>query len=57
MAKALLDWETIDAEQLNDIMDGRPPRPPQDFTPRAPYSGGGGVPPAAKPTGPAPTAA
>jgi cell division protease FtsH len=56
MAKALLDWETIDADQLNDIMDGRPPRPPRDFTPRAPYSGGS-VPPAAKPTGPAPTTA
>jgi cell division protease FtsH len=29
MAKALLEWETIDAEQINDIMDGRPPRPPK----------------------------
>jgi cell division protease FtsH len=29
MAKALLDWETIDADQINDIMDGRPPRPPK----------------------------
>jgi cell division protease FtsH len=30
MAKALLDWETIDAEQLNDIMAGRSPRPPKE---------------------------
>jgi cell division protease FtsH len=29
MAKALLEWETIDADQINDIMDGRPPRPPK----------------------------
>ncbi len=29
MAKALLEWETIDAEQIQDIMDGRPPRPPR----------------------------
>ena len=29
MAKALLEWETIDAEQINDIMEGRPPRPPK----------------------------
>ena len=29
MAKALLDWETIDAEQIEDIMQGRPPRPPK----------------------------
>lgn len=31
MAEALLEWETIDAEQINDIMSGRPPRPPQDL--------------------------
>jgi len=29
MAKALLEWETIDADQINDIIDGRPPRPPK----------------------------
>ncbi len=29
MAKALLEWETIDADQINDIMAGRPPRPPK----------------------------
>jgi cell division protease FtsH len=29
MAKALLEWETLDADQIADIMDGRPPRPPK----------------------------
>ncbi|HZW12308.1 MAG TPA: ATP-dependent zinc metalloprotease FtsH [Noviherbaspirillum sp.] len=29
MAKALLEWETLDAEQINDIMEGREPRPPK----------------------------
>jgi cell division protease FtsH len=28
MTKALLDWETIDADQVNDIMAGKEPRPP-----------------------------
>jgi len=48
MTKALLEWETLDAEQINDIMAGNPPRepkpaavtqppqPPQDATPTAP---------------------
>ena len=31
MAAALLEWETIDADQIEDIMEGRPPRPPKDF--------------------------
>jgi cell division protease FtsH len=29
MTKALLEWETIDADQINDIMGGEPPRPPK----------------------------
>jgi cell division protease FtsH len=29
MTKALLEWETIDAEQIDDIMGGKPPRPPK----------------------------
>ena len=59
MAKALLEWETIDTEQLDDIMAGRAPRPPKDFTPRTPSSGGngGGGTPAAKPADAAPTVA
>ncbi|MCU0956261.1 MAG: ATP-dependent zinc metalloprotease FtsH [Hydrogenophaga sp.] len=59
MAKALLEWETIDAEQIDDIMAGKPPRPPKDWTPRNPVGGGdggGGGTPAVN-TDPAPTAA
>jgi cell division protease FtsH len=58
MAKALLEWETIDAEQIDDIMAGKPPRPPKDWTPRNPNVGGGdsgGTP--AVVTEPEPTAA
>jgi cell division protease FtsH len=29
MTHALLEWETIDAEQIDDIMAGRDPRPPK----------------------------
>ncbi len=29
MAKALLEYETLDADQLDDIMAGKPPRPPK----------------------------
>jgi cell division protease FtsH len=29
MAKTLLEWETMDADQLKDIMEGREPRPPK----------------------------
>ncbi len=42
MAKALLDWETIDIEQIDDIMAGKPPRAPKDWTPRMPPSSGDG---------------
>lgn len=35
MAKALLDWETIDADQIADIMAGKTPRPPKDWTPKS----------------------
>ena len=34
MTKALLEWETIDADQIGDIIEGRPPRPPK--VPQAP---------------------
>jgi cell division protease FtsH len=57
MAKALLEWETIDAEQLEDIMAGREPRPSKDWTPRTPSSGGGSGGSGAVPTQPTPTAA
>jgi cell division protease FtsH len=29
MTAALLEWETIDFDQINDIIEGRPPRPPK----------------------------
>jgi cell division protease FtsH len=29
MTAALLEWETIDADQINDIMEGKPPRAPK----------------------------
>ncbi len=32
MANALLEWETLDSEQIEDIMEGRPPRPPKPTT-------------------------
>jgi cell division protease FtsH len=42
MAKALLEWETIDSDQLDDIMAGRDPREPKDWTPRIPPADAGG---------------
>jgi cell division protease FtsH len=33
MTKALLEWETIDATQIADIMQGREPRPPKPAVP------------------------
>jgi len=36
MAKALLEWETLDADQINDIMEGRDPRPPKPPAPTSP---------------------
>ena len=52
MAKALLEWETIDADQINDIMAGKEPRPPKAGSPPPRASGGasdGGVEPATAP--------
>lgn len=57
MATALLEWETIDADQIDDIMAGKPPRPPKDWTPRNPSVGGGGSGGTAVATDPAPSAA
>ena len=31
MAAALLKYETIDEQQIKDIMDGRDPKPPADW--------------------------
>jgi cell division protease FtsH len=53
MAKALLEWETIDADQINDIVEGRDPRPPKQNG-----AGGGSAPSAGQgTTGPAPESA
>ncbi len=51
MAKALLEWETIDAEQVNDIMEGREPRPPSHAvsSPTRGSSAGGASGPGLKP--------
>jgi len=31
MAKALMEWETLEADQIDDIMAGKEPRPPSDL--------------------------
>ena len=51
MAKALLEWETLDADQVNDIMEGNPPRPPKAGAPerRSPGSQPGGMTPDTQP--------
>jgi cell division protease FtsH len=41
MANALLEWETIDSDQIDDIMAGKPPRPPKDWTPSSSKPPGG----------------
>ncbi|TQK02986.1 MULTISPECIES: ATP-dependent zinc metalloprotease FtsH [unclassified Herbaspirillum] len=33
MAQALLEWETLDADQISDIMNGDEPRPPRNGVP------------------------
>ena len=53
MAKALLEWETIDADQIDDIMAGKPPRPPKDWTPTPPSRGGRPAPPVSTDSAPA----
>jgi cell division protease FtsH len=50
MAKALLEWETLDADQVNDIMDGRPPRPPKPAATTPPSGSAGNTPPSPAPT-------
>jgi len=50
MTAALMEWETIDAEQIGDIMAGRPARPPKPSVTPQPPAGGGD-----KPGAPAPT--
>ena len=45
MSDALLKYETIDVDQINDIMEGREPRDPEGW-------GSGGEPPAPRPSSP-----
>ena len=45
MAHALLEWETIDSDQIDDIMGGKPPRAPKDWSPSASKPPGGPTPP------------
>jgi cell division protease FtsH len=52
MAKALLEYETIDSDQIEDIMAGKPPRPPKDW-PAASVKPAGGVPPVTPGSAPA----
>jgi cell division protease FtsH len=53
MAATLLEWETIDAAQIDDIMSGRPPRPPKPAPDPTPKAGDDASPDGAEPT-PAP---
>ncbi|WP_006788016.1 ATP-dependent zinc metalloprotease FtsH [Thiorhodospira sibirica] len=41
MADALIKYETIDTDQIDDIMEGRTPRPPADWNDDEPASGSG----------------
>jgi cell division protease FtsH len=43
MAQALMKYETIDTQQINDIMAGREPRPPRDWRDDEPKSGQGSL--------------
>ncbi len=42
MADALMKYETIDSKQIDDIMEGREPRPPEGWTDETPPSDSGG---------------
>jgi cell division protease FtsH len=53
MTATLLEWETIDANQIDDIMSGRPPRPPKPASEPGPKSDGDANPDGAAPS-PAP---
>ncbi|MFA7322523.1 MAG: ATP-dependent metalloprotease, partial [Dokdonella sp.] len=53
MAKALLEWETLDADQISDIMAGNPPRAPKPSAP-PPQPTSPDSSPGAAPSAPAP---
>ena len=50
MTNALMEWETIDAEQIKDIMAGRAPRPPKPTQPPTTSSTDSNTPSAPAPT-------
>ena len=51
MAQALMKYETIDDKQITDIMEGRDPRPPEDWVDsEGPGTDGGGAQPVADDT-------
>jgi cell division protease FtsH len=50
MAKSLLEWETLDTDQVEDIMQGRPPRPPKPASLPAPITTGPAAGPDAAPS-------
>jgi cell division protease FtsH len=50
MAQSLLQYETIDGEQITAIMEGRPPGPPKDW--QKPTDAGSGTTGVGKPTSP-----
>jgi cell division protease FtsH len=59
MAKALLEFETIDSDQINDVMAGkkvRPPKPSRGSSPKAKPKDGGSSGSAAPITAPQPSA-
>jgi len=41
MAEALIKFETIDSDQINDIMDGKDPQPPKDWGDSEPETAAG----------------
>lgn len=44
MAKALIKYETVDANQIDDIMEGKTPRAPKDWEDDEPDQGSGATP-------------
>ena len=43
MVAALLEWETLDADQITDIMEGRPPRTPKPPPPTTVFGNSAGT--------------
>ena len=58
MKDALMEYETIDTPQIDDIMEGRKPKPPKDWDQNGNSSSGGteAKPEEAKPESDAPSA-